>query len=58
VFRTFFTYPVELRRSLRVAALRGDFLVGRMTAADDIDTAMHSARRWAAMCTAQVLRFP
>ena len=37
VFRTFFTYPVELRRSLRVAALR-DFLVGRMTAANlDID---------------------
>ena len=31
VFRTFFTYPVELRRSLRVAALR-DFLVERMTA--------------------------
>ncbi|MBC7505485.1 MAG: LysR family transcriptional regulator [Sandarakinorhabdus sp.] len=37
VFRTFFTYPTELRRSLRVAALR-DFLVGRMTAANlDID---------------------
>ena len=37
VFRTFFTYPVELRRSLRVAALR-DFLVARMTAANlDID---------------------
>ena len=37
VFRTFFTYPAELRRSLRVAALR-DFLVGRMTAANlDID---------------------
>jgi DNA-binding transcriptional LysR family regulator len=33
VFRTFFTYPVELRRSLRVAALR-DFLVERMTAAN------------------------
>jgi hypothetical protein len=32
VFRTFFTYPVELRRSLRIAALR-DFLVERMTAA-------------------------
>ena len=37
VFRTFFTYPAELRRSLRVAALR-DFLVERMTAANlDID---------------------
>lgn len=37
VFRTFFTYPAELKRSLRVAALR-DFLVGRMTAANlDID---------------------
>jgi DNA-binding transcriptional LysR family regulator len=33
VFRTFFTYPVELKRSLRVAALR-DFLVERMTAAN------------------------
>ncbi|MFZ4690406.1 MAG: LysR family transcriptional regulator [Polymorphobacter sp.] len=33
VFRTFFTYPAELRRSLRVAALR-DFLVDRMTAAN------------------------
>ncbi len=33
VFRTFFTYPSELRRSLRVAALR-DFLVQRMTAAN------------------------
>jgi DNA-binding transcriptional LysR family regulator len=33
VFRTFFTYPVELRRSLRVAALR-DFLVERMTPAN------------------------
>ncbi len=33
VFRTFFTYPVELRRSLRIAALR-DFLVARMTAAN------------------------
>jgi DNA-binding transcriptional LysR family regulator len=33
VFRTFFTYPVELRKSLRVAALR-DFLVERMTAAN------------------------
>ncbi len=30
VFRTFFTYPSELRRSLRIAALR-DFLVDRMT---------------------------
>lgn len=30
VFRTFFTYPSELRRSLRIAALR-DFLVERMT---------------------------
>ncbi|KPF73646.1 LysR family transcriptional regulator [alpha proteobacterium AAP81b] len=39
VFRTFFTYPAELRRSLRVAALR-DFLVARMTAANlDIDRA-------------------
>ncbi|GGE00778.1 LysR family transcriptional regulator [Polymorphobacter glacialis] len=37
VFRTFFTYPVELRRSLRVAALR-DFLVERMVPANlDID---------------------
>ena len=37
VFRTFFTYPIELKRSLRVAALR-DFLVGRMTATNlDID---------------------
>lgn len=31
VFRTYFVYPVELRRSVRIAALR-DFLVGRMTA--------------------------
>ncbi len=31
VFRTYFTYPAELRRSLRVAALR-DFVVERMTA--------------------------
>jgi DNA-binding transcriptional LysR family regulator len=30
VFRTYFTYPAELRRSLRIAALR-DFLVDRMT---------------------------
>lgn len=30
VFRTFFTYPSELRRSLRIAALR-DFLIDRMT---------------------------
>ncbi|MEI6418856.1 MAG: LysR family transcriptional regulator [Sphingomonadales bacterium] len=29
VFRTFFTYPAELRRSVRIAALR-DFLVARM----------------------------
>jgi DNA-binding transcriptional LysR family regulator len=37
VFRTYFTYPAELRRSLRVAALR-DFLSQRMTAANlDID---------------------
>jgi DNA-binding transcriptional LysR family regulator len=37
IFRTFFTYPVELRRSLRVVALR-DFLSQRMTAANlDID---------------------
>ena len=37
VFRTFFTYPAELRRSLRVAALR-DFLVARMNPANlDID---------------------
>lgn len=37
VFRTFFTYPAELRRSLRVSALR-DFLTQRMTAANlDID---------------------
>jgi DNA-binding transcriptional LysR family regulator len=37
VFRTFFTYPAELRRSLRVVALR-DFLVERMTPANlDID---------------------
>ncbi len=33
VFRTFFTYPTELRRSLRVTTLR-DFLVQRMTAAN------------------------
>ena len=32
VFRTFFTYPSELRRSLRIAVLR-DFLVARMTSA-------------------------
>lgn len=32
VFRTFFTYPVELRRSVRIAALR-DFLLTRMTSA-------------------------
>ncbi len=32
VFRTYFTYPVEMRRSLRIAALR-DFLVERMTSA-------------------------
>lgn len=31
-FRTYFCYPAELRRSLRVAALR-DFLVARMTPA-------------------------
>jgi DNA-binding transcriptional LysR family regulator len=37
IFRTYFTYPVELRRSLRVVALR-DFLSQRMTAANlDID---------------------
>ena len=37
VFRTYFTYPVELRRSVRVAALR-DFLIGRMTPGNlDID---------------------
>lgn len=30
VFRTFFTYPVELRRSVRIGALR-DFLLSRMT---------------------------
>ena len=30
VFRTYFVYPVELRKSVRVAALR-DFLVERMT---------------------------
>ena len=37
VFRTFFTYPAELRRSVRIAALR-DFLVERMTPAHlDID---------------------
>jgi DNA-binding transcriptional LysR family regulator len=37
VFRTYFTYPVELRRSLRVAALR-DFLTARMRAENlDID---------------------
>jgi DNA-binding transcriptional LysR family regulator len=33
VFRTFFTYPTELRRSLRVTTLR-DFLGARMTAAN------------------------
>ena len=43
VFRTFFTYPVELRRSLRVVALR-DFLVSRMTSANlDIDAHVLSA---------------
>jgi DNA-binding transcriptional LysR family regulator len=43
VFRTFFTYPAELRRSLRVAALR-DFLLARMTAANlDIDRYAMSA---------------
>jgi DNA-binding transcriptional LysR family regulator len=37
VFRTYFTYPVELRRSVRVAALR-DFLIDRMTPGNlDID---------------------
>lgn len=37
VFQTYFTYPVELRRSLRVAALR-DFLTSRMRAENlDID---------------------
>ncbi len=37
VFRTYFTYPVELRQSVRVAALR-DFLIARMTSANlDID---------------------
>ncbi len=37
IFRTYFTYPVELRRSLRVVALR-DFLTQRMIAANlDID---------------------
>lgn len=30
LFRTFFTYPIELRRSVRIAALR-DFLLARMT---------------------------
>ena len=30
LFRTFFTYPIELRRSVRIAALR-DFLLTRMT---------------------------
>jgi DNA-binding transcriptional LysR family regulator len=43
IFRTFFTYPAELRRSLRVAALR-DFLLARMTAANlDIDRYAMSA---------------
>ena len=38
VFRTFFTYPAELRRSVRIAALR-DFLVARMTPGNlDIDS--------------------
>jgi DNA-binding transcriptional LysR family regulator len=37
VFRTYFTYPVELRRALRVVALR-DFISQRMVAANlDID---------------------
>lgn len=30
LFRTYFTYPIELRRSVRIAALR-DFLLTRMT---------------------------
>jgi len=43
VFRTFFTYPIELRRSLRVVALR-DFLISRMTPANlDIDAHVLSA---------------
>lgn len=47
VFRTYFCYPAELRRSLRVAVLR-DFLVARMTSAaldlpDDDATAMPHA---------------
>ncbi len=33
IFRTYFTYPVELRKSLRVAALR-DFLSQRMVASN------------------------
>jgi len=31
VFRTYFVYPAELRKSVRVAVLR-DFLLARMTA--------------------------
>lgn len=43
VFRTFFTYPTELRRSLRVTTLR-DFLVARMTAANlEIDRTAFAA---------------
>ena len=43
VFRTYFVYPVELRRSVRVGVLR-DFLVERMTAANlDIDSHARSA---------------
>ncbi|MGI4876521.1 MAG: LysR family transcriptional regulator [Janthinobacterium lividum] len=40
-FRTYFVYPVELRRSVRVAVLR-DFLVARMTP-DALDLDNHAA---------------
>lgn len=43
IFRTYFVYPVELRRSVRVAVLR-DFLSERMTQANlDIDSYARSA---------------
>ncbi len=43
VFRTYFVYPAELKRSVRVGALR-DFIVSRMTQANlDIDSYARSA---------------
>jgi DNA-binding transcriptional LysR family regulator len=43
VFQTYFTYPVELRRSLRVAALR-DFLTSRMRT-ENLDIDRHAILR-------------